>query len=141
VAIAIAPRSDVTTGETDWMARRWWVESDEAWTTNSTGRDWHGKLLGSRVLRVAALPDSEDCVAVLDWMDRPPGVEVWHPFANLIRATPSGEVVWTADAPDHDLRSWTAVAIEDGIVVANAWSHRCVVDPDTGRIISSEFTK
>jgi hypothetical protein len=33
------------------------------------------------------------------------------------------------------------VAIEDGIVVANAWSHRCVVGPDTGRIISSEFTK
>lgn len=123
------------------MARHWWVESDEAWTADSSGKKWHGKLLGSRVLDVAALPGSDDCVAVLDWMDRPPGVEAWHPFANLVRASPTGEVVWAADPPNDDLKSWTSVSIHDGTVVANAWSHRCLVDPDTGRIVGTEFTK
>lgn len=123
------------------MARHWWVESDEAWTADSSGQKWHGKLLGSRVLDVAALPGSNDCVAVLDWMDRPPGFEAWHPFANLVRASPTGEVVWAADPPKDDLKSWTAVSIHDGTVVARAWSHRCVLDPDTGRIVGTEFTK
>lgn len=123
------------------MARHWWVESDEAWTADSTGQTWHGKLLGSRVLSVAALPGTDDCVAVVDWTDRPPGVEAWHPFANLVRASPTGDVVWAADPPEDDLKSWTSVAIHEGTVVANAWSHRCVVDRDTGRVLGTEYTK
>lgn len=123
------------------MARHWWVESDEAWAADSTGQTWHGKLLGSRVLSVAALPGTDDCVAVVDWTDWPPGVEAWHPFANLVRASPTGDVVWAADPPEDDLKGWTSVAIHEGTVVANAWSHRCVVDPDTGRILDTEYTK
>lgn len=123
------------------MARDWWVENDDAWTADSSGQKWHGKLLGARVLSVAALPDSEDCVAVVDWTDRPRRLEAWHPFANLVRASPTGEVMWAADPPRDDLKSWTAVAVHDDTVVAYAWSHRCTLDPDTGRIVATELTK
>lgn len=123
------------------MARRWWVERGEAWTTDSVDREWHGKLLGARVLGVAGIPDSDDCVAVLDWADRPPGVEAWHPYANLVRAGPTGDVAWTAEPPGDDLKSWTDVKIRDGVIVANSWTHSCLIDSDTGHILSSEFTK
>lgn len=117
------------------------MESDEAWTADLVGPDWHGELLGARVVGVVALPDSDDCVAVLDLMDRPAGVEPWHPFANLVRASPGGDVLWSAEPPVGGLKSWTAVALRDGVIVATAWSLRCVVDPATGRITGTELTK
>jgi hypothetical protein len=97
--------------------------------------------MGSQVLEVVELPDSDDCVAVLDPMDRPPGIESWHPFDNLVRLRPTGEVVWVAHSPS-DMKSWTTgLQMSDGRLIASAWSDRCEVDPATGLVLRRWFVK
>jgi hypothetical protein len=56
-----------------------------------------------------ALPGTSDGIVVLDWMDRPKGVESWHPCQNLLRIRPDGSIVWQASLPSAEtLKSFTA---------------------------------
>jgi hypothetical protein len=89
-----------------------------------------------------SLPDTPDGVVLLDWMDRPPGIEEWHPYQNVLRIRPDGSIVWRAELPSGEtLKSFTATSWDEGRLIAQAWSHRCVLDAETGRILETTFTK
>jgi hypothetical protein len=46
------------------------------------------------VIRELHVPGSEDVIVLLDPEQRPDDVEAWHPFPNIMRIGPSGEVLW-----------------------------------------------
>jgi hypothetical protein len=81
-------------------------------------------------------------VTLFDWQDAP--VEK---FQNLVRISPSGEIVWRAELPhDPDLTdgfdAYVYVAWHEGRLTANSFScFRVELDPATGLIVSAEFTK
>ena len=62
----------------------------------------------------------------------------------LLRVRPDGNIVWRAELPLPD--DWTDQYVEfaqsDGVLSANSWStYYVLLDPETGRILSKEFTK
>ena len=102
---------------------------------------WRGMVVGSVVLDAIAVPRSSDAVLVLDWSARPSDVLPWHPFANLVRITSHGEMVWSrVPPPSETLGSWTAARFEDGQLLAWAWQSVSRVDAVTGEIASTTFT-
>ena len=107
----------------------------------STGRqiEWTGRVLGVSALAAFPLPGSEDGIVVLDWMDRPTGLEAWHPYRNLVRITSTGKIVWRAELPQGEM-SFTEAHWEGGLL-AFGWEHRCRLDPETGLVIEAIFTK
>ena len=97
---------------------------------------------GGFVLKRVGLPDTEDSVVLLDPDRRPEGVLPWHPFANLLRVTPGGEVVWRAEPlAGDDWKCWVGVASDDRTLRAWGSAHVCVIDVESGSIVSSSFTK
>ena len=48
---------------------------------------WAGKVLGVSAIDAFPLPGTQDGVIVLDPMDRPDGVEAWHPYENVVRVS------------------------------------------------------
>ena len=50
--------------------------------------------------------------------------------------------MWQATPPPAEiLKSWTSAKWDEGILVARGWSCVCELDPQTGAVISSTFTK
>jgi hypothetical protein len=89
-----------------------------------------------------ALPGTSDAIVVLDWMDRPKGVGSWHPCQNLLRIRPDGSIVWQASLPSAEtLKRFTAAEWSDGKLIAHTWSYECEVDPETGQLLTTAFTK
>jgi hypothetical protein len=102
---------------------------------------WRGRFDGEGVRHVLSLAESDDAVVLLE---APPIDDSLQPFFNLVRVRPNGEIVWRAEHPIPE--DWTdgyvAVEQNDGVLSANSWScYYVVLDPDTGRILSSVFTK
>ncbi len=89
-----------------------------------------------------AVPGTNDVVVLLDPERRPDGVLAWHPFRNILRVTPSDEVVWRAELVPGETtaKCWHGVKF-DGILQAWTYSSNCEPDPATGRIIDTTFTK
>jgi hypothetical protein len=103
---------------------------------------WRGQVLGVSALTVFSLPRTPDGVVLLDWMDRPPGIEAGHPYQNVLRIRADGSIVWRAELPSGEtVKSFTATSWDEGKLIAQAWSHRCVLDPETGHILETTFTK
>jgi hypothetical protein len=125
------------------MAANWWAEAGEAWVANGDGEIlWHGTAVGPRVLDAFTLADTDDGIVVLDWSSRPPGVLAWHPYPNLVRLRTSGELVWQADLPPGEsVGSWTGAEIREGRLIAHGWQSECDLDPATGIVTASRFTK
>ena len=101
---------------------------------------YRGRLDGYPLRRVVAVPDSRDAIALLRRTEDAPA----H-FPNLVRVSPDGEIRWRAMPPAlepgaHD--SWVAFRAKSGGLSANSWSgFYCKIDPETGAIVSAEFTK
>jgi len=88
------------------------------------------------------VPDSADVIVLLDPEQRPTGVESWHPFPNILRLSPSGQVVWRSDLlPDDTWKCYLSVAWEGESLIARAASYRVALDPSSGAVIGSTFTK
>jgi len=109
-------------------------------TDRGTGRlVWRGKPDGQPVSILMPLPDSEDCIALLD----PDAGPIHDAFRNLVRCRPDGTVVWRADLPDWGMAdgyvemTW----VDDGLA-AHSWSgYWARINPETGAIMSVTFTK
>lgn len=88
------------------------------------------------------LPDTDDTVVLLDPRQRPEGVLDWHPFHNVLRLSPEGEVRWRAElVPEEDaVKAWLGVDF-DGALRVWTYSYNCELDPETGRIVAKTFTK
>jgi len=92
--------------------------------------------------KVLAVPDSRDAIALLRYSEEGAPAH----FPNLVRVRPDGEIQWRGMPPAlepgvHD--SWLAFRwAKSGGLSANSWSgFYCKIDPETGTIISAEFTK
>lgn len=89
------------------------------------------------------VPGSEDIIVLLDPDDRPTGVEAWHPFPNIMRLGHGGEVQWRCALLPQETawKCYLAVEWQGKQLIARAPSYRVTLDPMTGAIIDSEFTK
>ena len=96
---------------------------------------------GGVVLAELSVPDSDDSIVLLDPDQRPEGVLPRHPFFNLLRDAANGDVVWRAPMVETTTKSWVSAGYEGGILFADAWSWRCRLDQETGRIVSKVLTK
>ena len=96
---------------------------------------------GGVVIVELPVPGSDGAIVLLDPDRRPEGVLPWHPFFNLLRVAPNGEVVWRAPMVETSAKCWVSVGYEGCKLYANAWSWRCELDLSTGRIVDRSFTK
>ena len=98
---------------------------------------WRGKPDGYPAMAIMPVPNSEDAVVLLDYMAGP------KVFANLIRMTPEGRVVWRAAPPEQSgSDAFVECRWRGGAFMANSWSgYLLEIDLATGRPTSSEFVK
>jgi hypothetical protein len=99
-------------------------------------------LDGGIVTAALPVPGTDDCFVLLDPEHRPEGVLPWHPFLNILRVTSSGEVKWRAELVPGET-TWKCWLGVDWTGPLRAWSgsYECELDPNTGRIVRSTFTK
>ena len=104
---------------------------------------WRGTVDGGVVRSVLPVPDSDDAIVLLDSEQRPAGVESWHPFNNILRITKSGDVRWRSELVPQEtaFKAYLQVMWLDKILIALAASYECELDPETGRLLRSTFTK
>lgn len=88
------------------------------------------------------LPNSDDVVVLLDPERRPTGVLPWHPFRNVLRVTPAGDIVWRAELVPGETtaKCWHGIEFK-GALRARTYSYDCLLDPESGAIVESTFTK
>lgn len=99
---------------------------------------WHGEPLGFPVEEAVAIPGSSRAAVLLDYMSGPAG-----PFENLICVDCDGQLVWRAQLPSaSSAEAYVSFEMEGTELFASTWSsHRVTLDPMTGRIRDSKFTK
>jgi hypothetical protein len=110
----------------------------EVVTKDEAGRvRWRGKPDGHPATAIMPLPGSSDAVILLDYMTGPKN------FANLIRITPGGSVLWRAQPPEVSTNdAYVEVRWRGDALIANSWSGYLVqIDLTTGKPTSSEFVK
>jgi hypothetical protein len=95
------------------------------------------------VINELPVDGSEDVIVLLDPERRPTGVEAWHPFPNIMRMSPAGEVLWrSALLPQETAwKCYLSVEWVDDKLVARAPSYKVTLDPESGAIVESVFTK
>ena len=98
---------------------------------------------GGIVIAELGVEWSADAIGLLVRERRPAKVLAWHPFPNVLRVTRDGEIVWrSALVPEETTaKCWLRVEWVDGALRTWTHSYDCELDPDTGRIIRSTFTK
>jgi hypothetical protein len=123
--------------------QRYWVESDEVWSANAGGVVWRGCPDGKPAKVVVAIPGTDDAAVLLDAEAGPRDAIGLRTWPHLLRIRPTGEVVWRIAATSAGERDWwTALQVVDGSLTANTWScYYQTLDPNTGRTLSSVFTK
>ena len=124
---------------------RYWVESDDLWSANGEAIVWRGRPDGHPAVSAVALPGTDDAVVLLSAQSGPRNpLGKLKGWPNLVRIRPDGTVVWRV-APGQrpsDRDWWVSVDIEDDTLYANSWScYRCRLDPESGSVMSSVFTK
>jgi hypothetical protein len=69
-----------------------------------------------------------------------------RPFANLVRRDVRDALLWTADLPapigSAPYDCYVDITWDDGVLAANTWSGQyTTIDPATGKVLCTEFTK
>lgn len=63
-------------------------------------------------------------------------------FRNLVAVNAQGSIVWTAELPTTSSGDrYYKIASADPLIVYSIWSVQCVIDPETGKIVTQTFTK
>lgn len=95
------------------------------------------------VVTTLELPGTTDVVILLDPDQRPGDVLPWHPFQNIVRIASDGTVIWRSELVPGETtaKCWDAVDWVDGRLRATTYSYTCELDPASGRIVDSVFTK
>jgi hypothetical protein len=88
--------------------------------------------------QVMDLPDGSGQLVVHDWTSTKA-----TRFPNLVRVDKTGAVVWTAELPQQPIPDcFTHVSTDGETISANTFSGYLVtLDPKTGKILTSQFTK
>ncbi len=83
---------------------------------------WRGHVAGCDAVEAMELPGTDDGIVTLNWMHPPDGVELWHPFQNLVRIRPDGTVVWTAQLTAGE-KFYTGASWDGGRLLGYLVSH------------------
>ena len=113
---------------------RWRVEYGEAVAEADNQEVWRDAPDGGLVLRVLAVPGSEDRITLLDCDARPVNVEPWHPFPNILRLSPEGVVKWRCSLWPQETawKCYLSVAWDSERLVAEAPSYQVTLDASSG---------
>lgn len=85
------------------------------------------------VEKILPIPENVDLIVLLSHK---------IPFRNILRCHPDGEIVWQAELATNSNDVYTHVDWNGKSLTANSWSCFYVtLDINTGKILSSEFTK
>src|SRR5919197_5329849 len=89
---------------------------------------WQGMVDGFPAKAVIPLPNSDDAVVMLDRMAGPKN------FANVLRLTPGGQVVWRLNPPEPSMPdAWVQCDWVGDDLYANSWSgYRVRIDLANG---------
>lgn len=97
---------------------------------------------GGTVAPELPVPESGDVIVLIDPDQRPAGVLPWHPFQNVLRSAPNGEVVWRTELVPGESKAKCGMRVQfDHVLTAWTYSYVCELDPVTGHIVNSTFTK
>lgn len=101
--------------------------------------EWEGACLDLRLGVLDAIRLGDRILVVHDYMAYPRH----RPAPNLVAYTTSGELLWTAESLTESSATDAYVGFlsEDPLWVGNFDGFRCRIDPQTGRLLESEFTK
>lgn len=82
-----------------------------------------------------------DIIIVL--LDRDSNLRKWGQFPNLFGVSFDGKILWVSELPTTDTGdSYYYIELKNNYIHAySVCSYNCIVDPNTGKIISKEFTK
>jgi hypothetical protein len=89
---------------------------------------------------IEAIRHGERVLVVHDWMAYPRGL----PAPNLVAYATDGRQLWTAENLERGIGetdAYVGFLTEEPLWVANFAGFRCRIDPETGRLLESEFTK
>jgi hypothetical protein len=97
---------------------------------------------GGVVVAEVSIPGTRDTIVLLDPERRPEAVLPWQPFQNLLRVGEDDSVRWRAELVPNETtaKCWMGVTF-DGSLRAWTYSYECDIDLDSGRIVSTSFTK
>lgn len=114
------------------------LQSGEVVVRQSDGRvRWRGQPDGFPARAIVPLADSDDAVVLFDYIAGPKN------FANLVRITRDGHVVWRMNPPEPSMPdAWVEFEWVGEDLYVNSWSgYRVRVDLTTGKPSASEFVK
>jgi outer membrane protein assembly factor BamB len=98
---------------------------------------WGGKPDGYPVLTVFPIPESDDCIVLLDFNNNTSRLK------NVVRCKPDGTIAWRCQLPNSSgFDAYTSVAWTNQVIEAYSWSGFVVsLNIDNGNIMSSMFVK
>ena len=80
-----------------------------------------------------SIPNSEDSIVMLNYKQA---------FQNIFRCSPNGSIVWMAELPEKSGDVYTNLEWHEQRLRAFSWScFSVILDVETGKILSSVFTK
>lgn len=92
-----------------------------------------------RIIKSITLPGEADTIVL--WEATPNHLNARNDH-NLVRMNARGGIVWAAQLPQVGSDSFVSVQMDNGKLLANSWScFQVTLDIDTGRILTSVFTK
>ena len=122
---------------------QWHVADGKVRATTADELMYEGTVVpGASPSAVVPALRSADAFVLLDYSKRPQGVEKWHPYRNLMRVAPTGDVLWTAELIPGDMwKCFVGVRISGGLLIAQGSASEAVIDPDTGAVLDIRHTK
>jgi hypothetical protein len=95
---------------------------------------WRGTFDEGTVLCAVALPETEDCVVLVEYVRG-------SVANNVMRVRPDGTIAWRA-SPAPEFGPYVRIAIQDGHLQAWSWSGSMVrLDQELGAILERTFVK
>ena len=103
--------------------------------------EWDGGGLDLPIRALDAVRLGERVLVIHDYMAYPRG----KPAPNLVAYSPSGDRLWTAEnlgaSGLGETDAYVSFLSEEPLWVYNFAGYRCRIDPQTGKLIESQFTK
>ena len=88
---------------------------------------------------ISAATDGKRVFVVFDYMSYPPNT----PLLNLVALDRNATLLWTVseNPVDSPLAAYVNIINVDPLTVGNCSSYECVLDANTGSLVSSRFAK
>lgn len=101
-------------------------------------------LIGSKTIeqRAKVIDARENCGLIVVFLDGDEKELRKERFQNIRAYTLDGQLAWDADLPsEHPADAYWSISFGNPIVAMSFSSHKCEIDPKTGKIVRAEFYK